>query len=315
MVVVRGSIYYSDKWKFFTDFLFEYGMTRMGTDWRHANRDLPPDKQHPLYRWQVQTHEFTKKQTRTPEGYFEARPNGSMAACYNFYYDLYTVDDNTILEEDFLNRLRHRQQFQGAAHELFTAASCLRAGFSIMPENEKDPSRKHAEFVAVHNATGQHVLVEAKSRHRAGVFAEPGVRDSNPDIRFRGLINKAIEKDPKNPLAIFVDTNLPPARAQLFYTPISTDPIVMSKAMSTLIYDVNKDYSGVSPYNLLVFSNHPNHYSDSDVVAPTSLWAGVIAKMPRVPVYHPTALTALLKAVNLYGKVPTVFPDDQNSNA
>src|ERR1035437_4999133 len=109
-----------------------------------------------------------------------------------------------------LARLEHRDQFQGAMHELFAEATCLHAGFTIIRENEKDPNRRHVEFTAVHKSTGQHVLVEAKSRHRAGVMGQPGARDASADIKFRRLINDAVTKDPNNPLVIFVDTNLPP---------------------------------------------------------------------------------------------------------
>jgi hypothetical protein len=100
-----------------------------------------------------------------------------------------------VLDDALLARLKHREQFQGALHELFAAATCLRAGFTITPENEKDPNRRHVEFIAVHKATRQHLLVEAKSRHRAGVMGRTGTIDPNPDIRFRGLINDAIAKD------------------------------------------------------------------------------------------------------------------------
>jgi hypothetical protein len=237
-----------------------------------------------------------------------------MAACNYFYYDLYTVDDNSLLDDDLLNRLRHRDQFQGALHELFAEATCLRAGFTIIRENEKDPNRRHVEFVAVHKATGQHILVEAKSRHRAGVMGQPGTRKDAPDIRFRRLINDAVAKDPNNPLAVFVDTNLPPNRAYRFYTPRSRSPIIPSVAMTALIDKVRQDYGGVDPYNILVLSNHPQHYSEDDRIAPGNHWAGSISQKARVPVYHQKALLDLLKAVNLYGNVPTHFPPDRNQS-
>jgi hypothetical protein len=235
-----------------------------------------------------------------------------MAACNNFYYDLYTVDDNSLLDDDLLSRLKHREQFQGAMHELFAEATCLRAGFTIIQENEKDTSRRHVEFTAVHKLTGQHVLVEAKSRHRAGVLGRAGAMDSSPDLKFRCLINNAVTKDPNNPLAVFVDTNLPFDRANRFYTPRSRDPIIPSAAMAALMERVRKDYGGVDPYNILVFSNHPQHYPDDDRIAPGSHWSGFISQKTRVPVYHQQALFDLVKAVNLYGNVPTHFPPDRS---
>ena len=139
-------------------------------------------------------------QVPSADGVRAASPNGAMAACNNFYYDLYTVDDNSLLDNDLLERLKHRDQFQGALHELRAQATCLRAGFTIVREDERDRSRRHVEFVAVHKGTGQHILIEAKSRHRAGVMGRAGVADTSPDLRFQRLINDATAKDPNNPL-------------------------------------------------------------------------------------------------------------------
>src|SRR5450631_2301484 len=99
---------------------------------------------------------------------------------------------------------------------------------------KKTAQESTLSFVAIHKNTQQHILVEAKSRHRPGVIAMPGAQRSEPDIKFMALINNAVAKDPKNPLVIFVDTNLPPARAELFYRPVSSDPLTPSKAMSSL---------------------------------------------------------------------------------
>jgi hypothetical protein len=312
-VVVRNRLYYSKTWRFFTDFLFEYALTRFGKEWFEAQKSLAVTDQHPVHIWRKQAHDYMQRQQPQPDGTFVGVPNGPMAACNNFYYDLYTVDDNSLLDDDLLARLKHRDQFQGAMHELFAEATCLRAGFTIIRENEKDPNRRHVEFTAVHKSTGQHVLAEAKSRHRAGVMAQPGARGASADLKFRHLINDAVAKDPNNPLAIFVDTNLPPERAHRFYTPRSLNPVIPSRAMSALMESVREDYGGVDPYNLLVFSNHPQHYSEDDQVAPGSRWAGFISQKTRVPVYHQQALFDLFKAVNLYGNVPTQFPPNPNT--
>ena len=180
-----------------------------------------------------------------------------LATLVNFHYDLYIVDDNSLLDDPLLGRLKLRDQFQGALHELFVEATCLGAGFTIIREDEREGTRRHVGFVALHKATGQHVLVEAKSRHRAGVISQPGTRDTSPDFRFRRLINDAVTKDPTHPLAIFIDTNLPPDRALRFYTPQSVNPVIPSRAIAALIDRIRKDYAGTDPYNLFVLSNHP----------------------------------------------------------
>jgi len=308
------SLYYSKKWNFFADFLAEYGAIQFGKAWLESQVKTAPEDQHPLYVWKRQSYEFMKAQKPQPDGTFVAVPNGPLAALNTFYYDLYTVDDNSLLGDDLLARLKHRDQFQGALHELFAHATCLRAGFTIIGENEKDPHRRHVEFTAVHKSTGQHILVEAKSRHRPGVMGRAGILDSAPDIRFRQLINNAISKDPNNPLAIFVDTNLPPERAARFYAAQSTDPAIPSQAMSALMDSVRKDHGGVDPYNLLVFTNHPQHYSMDDRPAPGSRWAGFISQKPRVPVVHQIALFDLFQATNLHGNVPNHFPLDRHAS-
>jgi hypothetical protein len=313
IVAVRGSIYWQDKekWKFFSDFLFDYSKLKFGKEWLDAQNAASPEERHPLHEWRRQAYEWQQRQTPQPDGTYAAVPSGPAAACNNFYYDLYTVDDNALLDADLLARLKHRDQFQGALHELFAQATCLRAGFDIIRENERDPARRHVEFVGVHRVTNQHVLVEAKSRHRAGVMGRAGERDERPDIRFWKLINDAIAKDPNNPLAIFVDTNLPPKRAEFFYEPQSRNPVEPSKPMATLMQAIRKEHGGVDPYNILVFSNHPQHYSEDDSIAPGNRWAAIIPQKPRVPVHHPGALQDLCTAVNLYGNVPTHFPKQE----
>ncbi len=307
-VGVRNRLYYSKKWNFFSDFLFEYGTNMFGQEWLEEQKAASPANWHPLYAWRKQAYAFQIKQQPRPDGTYAMVPNGPLLACNNFYYDLYTVDDNSILDDHLLTRLRHRDQFQGALHEMFAAATCLRAGFTIIYENEGDTSRRHAEFVAVHKATGQHLLVEAKSRHRPGVMGRTGTIVPDSDVKFQKLINEAIKKDPTNPLAIFVDTNLPVERAGRFYRPQTTDTPLPSKAMAALMDRVRKDSGGTDPYNLLAFSNHPQHYSDDDSVAPGNHWAAIISQQARVRVYKEQALMDLLKAINLYGNVPTHFP-------
>ena len=84
-------------------------------------------------------------------------------------------------------------------------------------------------------------------------MGQSGTRNAAPDVRFHRLINDAVAKDPNNPLAISVDTNLPPERAQHFYALRSRNPISPSKAMTALMDKVRKDYKGVDPYMCLCF--------------------------------------------------------------
>jgi hypothetical protein len=306
-LVAVGSTFYQPRERgTFTNFLFDHGLGRFGDEWLDEQNSLPLDSKHPLFVMHWKAQEFVRTQTVRPEGYVTVKPNGPLSFCETFYHDLYTVAHNSDIDEDFMTRLRNRDQFQGAAHELFVEATCLRAGFSII--HEKDSTRKNAELIAVHMKTGQHVAVEAKSRHRDGVMGRPGNRQDDPDTRFGGLINNAIQKDPNNPLAIFVDTNLPADKAHRFYAPISREPVILSERISRYIHKVRSARGGVDPYNVLVFTNHSQHYSEDDKPPPGDHWAAFISDKPRVPVFSESALRDLLNALDLYRNVPTDFP-------
>jgi len=77
------------------------------------------------------------------------------------------------LDDLFLHRLKKCDLFQGARHELFAEATCIRAGFTVEREDEQDGSRRHAEFAALHRATGQRISVEAKASID-GLLGQPG---------------------------------------------------------------------------------------------------------------------------------------------
>jgi uncharacterized protein YchJ len=307
LVSVRNQIFRAPEKSTFTNFLFNHGLFSLGDEWIEAQNQLPLTEQHPLFILHCTAMDFVNQQPRQPEGHVSVVPNGPLSFCERFYYDLYIVDDNNMLDDDLLHRLRNREKFQGAMHELFVEATCLRAGFQIIRENHSGPQPKNVEFLAVHKATQQHIAVEAKSRHRDGVLGIPGPRDHQADTRFGKLINNAAAKEPHNPLAIFVDTNLPPQKAEDFYRPISLDPILLSKKITRLAALVRSP-DGVDPYNLLVFTNHPQHYAEGESAARQDRWAAIISPNPRVQVFHESALKDLMKALDLYGNIPTDFP-------
>jgi uncharacterized protein YchJ len=307
LVSVGGTIYKTPKRSTFTNFLFHHGLFRLGDDWREAENSLPLEEQHPLFVLHCRANHFTNQQPVRPEGYVTVVPNGPLSFCERFYYDLYTVDDNNALQEDLLHRLRSKEHFQGAMHELFVEATCLRAGFTILREPLQDPKPKNVEFIAIHKETQQHLSVEAKSRHRPGVMGRAGTPDPEPDVRFAGLINNAAAKDPNNPLAVLVDTNLPPDKVDSFYKPISLEPMVMSEKINRLATLI-RGHQQFDPYNLLIFTNHPQHYGEDEQKAPKDQWAALISNSPRVKVFHEKALKDLLNALELYGNIPTDFP-------
>ena len=163
------------------------------------------------------------------------------------------------MTHDSIERLKNCDQFQGARHELFAEATCLRAGFSIEHEDETDGSTRHAEFTATHKASGQRVSVEAKSKHRPGVLGFPGARQAEGEHKLNvgQLLNDAIRKNTAHPLVVFFDLNLPWSTAsRLLDMHIPPHPLIHGT-----LNRMRRRHSGRDPINLLVVTNHPEHYS------------------------------------------------------
>ncbi len=312
MVAVGSTVHYSKNWRFFPDFLKDYLPAVFGREWGQAELARPFEEQHQAVQLRTKSLEFMKRQPRNAAGYYDAVPNGFMLAYLSLAYDLYVVQHNGRLDEDLLSRLKHRDQFQGARHELFAEATCFRAGFKLEHEDEKDRSKRHAEFIATHERTGQKVAVEAKSKHRPGVLGRQGEPEleNEVNLRFGKLLNDAIAKKPVHPLAVFLDTNLPPDVAAAVFRPESMEPYAPPRVIWKLLEAIGKQHGGRDPYNLVVFTNHPHHYGKEDEDAPASQTLSIASQVPQLPIEHLDALQSLHVAANLHANIPNEFPQE-----
>jgi hypothetical protein len=234
-----------------------------------------------------------------------------MLAYLTFAYDLYVVEHNARLDGRLLERLKLADQFQGARHELFAEATCLRAGFEIEHEDETDPSRRHAEFTATHTATGQKVSVEAKSKHRPGVLGQAGLPEGANDVnlRFGKLLNDAVDKNPPHPLVVFLDMNMPFHTAERFLTPQPPHPFIL-KTLDRM----RRSHGAKDPINLLVITNHPSHYTKDNEIAPGGHVLTALHNERAVkPAQRTDALFSLHQAALLYGNIPVTLATDFRS--
>ncbi len=169
-VVVGNQLIYSQNWKTFPDFLITYLGTVLTPEWGNSELEKPAEQRHPIVNWYVGMCHFQANQKRGIDGIFSAIPDGNMSAYLRLAYDLYVIRDNVVFQNGIIERLKIKDQFQGARYELFATATCVRCGFEIIYEDESDRSKKHTEFIAIHKDTGQKICVEAKSRRRPGVL-------------------------------------------------------------------------------------------------------------------------------------------------
>jgi hypothetical protein len=311
-VAVGSKVFYSKAWTSFTDFLIGYVPEVFNKKWWAAEIAKAPAECNQVRIWWETLRQHVKAQQKRTDGNYVVTHNGFAGAYLTFAYDLYVVEHNGRLDETLIARLKNRDQFQGARHELFAEATCLRAGFAIEREDEKDKTRKHAEFVATHLQSGLRFSVEAKSKHRAGVLGMPGVAQPHEKINlnFGQLINNALAKNPPHPLVVFIDTNLPSRAAHRLYAPrIEDGKEIPSRLLLGLLDRVAKEHGDSDPYAMLIFSNHPQHYALPDMpdeLDPQKNLLAVSARHPA-PVWQ-SALLALYRAANLYGNIPNEFP-------
>jgi len=84
----------------------------------------------------------------TPDGTFRAFPTGDTLALLTLAFDVYILRQQGNLPSKLLDRLRSKDQFQGARYEIAIAATFVRAGFDVEFLDEK--VQKRGEFIARH---------------------------------------------------------------------------------------------------------------------------------------------------------------------
>ena len=118
------------------------------------------------------------------------------------------------------------------------------------------------------------------------------------------LLSSALEKDHSHPLVIFINVNLPPVVAkEVFKMP---PPNEISKMMERIKLTRN----GKDRFNLLMFTNHPQHYGRVDEPAPGKNVLTIFSPNPYLMPEHPESLLALDDATMQHGNIPNKFPED-----
>jgi hypothetical protein len=317
-VQVGDTIYHSSPggkpWKYTTDLLNCLAELVLGRDWILSESRKPPEDQHQIVQLHSALFRQLKNASTDHNGDFVFSPCGAANYFYSLAYDLFVLQDVGLLNESVLQRLKDRQQFQGARHEIFVAATFARAGFRIEYEDESDGTTKHSEFLATHADSGATVAVEAKSRHRQGVlnFDAGGKRTSNPKADVIKLLNKALSKATlskanQNPITkpyvIFIDLNLPPSAGSAFEKPWFKD----------LKSGIDRQLGEATPakpdvFNMLVFTNHPFHYSPADEPSPqVDVPLALFSMHAKHPIER-AALDLVYHAAANFGNIPRGFP-------
>jgi len=306
-VAVGSELYSSTKWKTFPDFLWDYMIRTLTPPWGKEELAKPYESRHILLQWfdracKVQSQYAANK---SENGIYGLVPDGATAAYLLLAYDLYLLRHHQALQDDVVRRLKRMDQFQGARYELFVAATCIRAGFTIQHEDEQDLTRRHMEFLATHAATAQKIWIEAKSMHRPGILGQPTREGTEATIRHKAgrLLRDAAAKDPPGACVVFVDVNVPSDSEAKLEGTWRQDAVDAYNALS------GDSADGLHPINMALFTNHPFHYGDESAFEKWKDTVVAMAATPRHELADRSVLQALAEATKLYGAIPQTFEE------
>lgn len=297
IVAVRSQLLWDKKWKTFHDFLFSYIAAVLRKEWGDAELKKPFEKRHPVLQWYQHLCELQAKHADPLESgrIYSATMTGPVMAYLALAYDLYTLQQHALLYQKLVNRLKVKDQFQGARYETYVAAAFVRAGFDVELEDEGDRQTTHCEFTATHQATGAKYSVEAKSRHRPGLLGQPGSPKPFDEIKadVSTLIARALSKQTDYERVIFIDVNVPPQESSVF------EAEWFGKVASQLeLLEASQRPDKPRPAAFVFFTNHPYHYVGADALEPgkTTVLSGI-----NMPDFKPPDIGILPR------KYPAIF--------
>jgi len=201
----------------FHEFILDIFNEALGYKWLREEMTKEKENQHLLAQWSAEIIGKIKEQSteiplRKPIAIKQSGNIRSLLALAYDYYSLFHCSARTL--PSLLNRLKNKDNFQGAKYEMAVGGLAARAGFDIKWINLKE---KHCEFIGTHKITKDKVAFEAKSHHRAGVLGKSGeIFDvESARVKIMDHIRESLEQSGKDiPLIIFDDLNLPITQAE-----------------------------------------------------------------------------------------------------
>lgn len=289
-VAVGNRLHFSKKWKTFHDFLFDYMITCLTPEWGNAELKKDFSERHPIIQWYQYLCEFQRHNITKEGEIYSAICTGPVGAYLSLAYDLYILRHHSLLQSKLIDRLKDKNQFQGARYEIYVAAVFVKAGFDIEFEDEADKSKSHCEFIATHKSTSRRYSIEAKSRHRPGLLGRSGEARNHEEIKLRigGLLRDALKKKADYTRIIFMDVNMPPGegdpRGNAWFESLNSEITrIESETMTGIQY----------PAAYLVFTNHPYHYVGKDEVEPRKNHLLTAVNLPHFKIYDPERAQAI----------------------
>ena len=310
-VAVKNRLMHSRKWKTFIDFLGDYIKTAIGAGGWGTNeiKTKPLHERHPVLQWYDRVCARQRAYIRVPGKVTSSPMVGVVSAYYGLAYDLYCLDHNAELQVKLIERLKNRDNFDGARYEVAVAATLIRGGFEIEFEDEDKRGSTHCEFTATSRITGKKFSVECK--HRAF-----GGRDGQIKLSKLGrTLRAALTKKANHERIVFIDLNFPydPKKRTGF------PPQMKAAVRHVRKFERNLANSSDLPPACLLMTNYPvhHHLDDEHVGYAVCLHGFKIPELDvdsKFPLHEAIALrekyqdiTRLLESMKKHSTIPVTF--------
>lgn len=309
---VGNQFYWSEvKRKTFHEILIDHLSTVLGKDWKQAQAKLPLEERHFIFECYNETDDFLKSDTlqtrKETDDLNSVAPNGYVQSLITLAFDVYLLKNAGALDEKVMNRLKLKDQYQGARYEITVASTFIKAGWTI-EWCEDQRGVKIPEFIATSPDGKYKMAVEAKSKRRDGILHKNGVFD--PANAEKGnmlyLFTEALGKETFGlPYAIFLDLNSPQTIAKTNKQHWLNDLIALFDTV-----DPDHNDETIDKQNLVVSSNFSPHYDGRD----TAIGGQYVFSYSQ-KAEHPIPqdyLNGILSAVENVQSVPMLFPSHIN---
>jgi len=291
----------------FHEFIIFVLCQTLGEEWRLQQVALPEEQQHFAYRcygkyneWRKKNHTDHNRQGKV----WAALPDGWTRAFIALAFDVCSLIHKDYLSEKLLNRLRNKDQYQGARYEVAIMAMFARLGYKITPLDDTNIKTAHPEFIAEDLATGEKIAVEVKSKQREGVIHAPGKVDDPSQLLWgdiQRLYRHAMKQNPGNmPFLVFIDMNSPQTPSIPWQKKPWVKDIKKMMDKAPLHNPQNPD-----PCSGLMFTNYSYHYQTEDE-AKQGEHLLTIPLHPIQRIQSGDFFTRLEKALANYGNIPNL---------
>lgn len=291
----------------FHEFIIYILYITLGEEWRLNQLTLPEEEQHFIYRCSCRYSEWRLKNAipanKISENIWGLKPDGWSRALVSLAFDICSLVHAEHLPENLLNRLKNRDQYQGARYEIAVAAIIARLGYKIHFLDEVGIKIAHCEFIAEDIVSGEKIAVEAKSKEREGVLHRKGKAEESKLLwgDIQRLYRHALNQNPKDkPFLIFIDMNSPQTPNLNWEDKPWVKDIKKMVKQTPLHIPNNPD-----PCSGLIFTNYSYHYqSENEALSGEHLLS--IPLYPSFPIKKPEFFTQLQQGLGNYGNVPNL---------